>query len=386
MQIPLSCPDITDLERAADRDVLLSPNLALGPRLAEFERKIAAYHDRKHAIAVNSGTSALHLAMLALGVRPGDEVITTSFSFVASTNCILYVDGRPRFADIDPHTWNLDPARLERALGPRTVGVLPVHVFGQPYDMAAVRDFAKRHGLWIVEDACEAIGAYDRHAAAGKAGDISVLAFYPNKQLTTGEGGVLMTDDDRTAALCRSLRNQGRAESDAWLKHERLGFNYRMSDIAAALGLAQLGRIDELLAKRENAARMYRERLADVPWLTLQAEPEGTHRSWFVFVVKLGDDFGRADRDALMAGLREAGVGCSDYFAPIHLQTYVRELLKTDPGDLPVTEQVAARTVALPFFGDLKEWQVEKVCAELITRGEALLAAKKREARENSTR
>lgn len=376
MRIPLSRPDITDLERQAVLDVLATPNLALGPKLREFERRMAAYHDRKHAIAVNSGTSALHLAMLALGLEPGDEVITTPFTFIASTNCILYPGGRPRFVDIDPRTWNIDTEALEAALTPRTVGVLPVHVFGLPCDTAAIDDFASRHGLWVVEDACEAIGAYDRHAVAGKAGDVSVLAFYPNKQITTGEGGLVLTDDDRIAEMCLSLRNQGRSAAGGWLAHERLGYNYRMSDVSAALGIAQLSRIDHILGRRAKAARLYRERLCEVPWLEFQADPEGSTRSWFVFVVALSEDFDRGDRDAVMAELRENGIGCNNYFPPVHLQPFMREKFGFGPGSMPVCESLADRTIALPFFTGLTPFQADTVCGTLIEIGERILALK----------
>ncbi len=373
MQIPLSRPDITDLERDAVNEVLLTSDLALGPKLREFERRMAAYHDRKHAIAVNSGTSALHLAMLALGLERGDEVITTPFTFIASTNCILYPEGRPRYVDIDPENWNLDVGALESALTPRTVGLLPVHVFGVPYDTGAVRDFADRHGLWIVEDACEAIGAWDRRSVVGKNADVSVLAFYPNKQITTGEGGLLMTDDDRIAAHCRSLRNQGRGEGPGWLAHERLGYNYRMSDISAALGIAQLSRIDEILSRRAAVAELYRERLADIPWLSLQAEPESAGRSWFVFVIALSEEFGREDRDRMMDLMRGRGIGCSNYFPPVHLQPFLRERFGFEPGSFPVCESLSERTIALPFFNGLKPRQVDVVCSALRETGEAIL-------------
>lgn len=365
MTIPLSRPDITDLERDAVQQVLRSPNLALGPKLDEFEQAMAAYHDRRHAIAVNSGTSGLHLATLALGVREGVEVLTPSFTFVASTNCILYERGTPRFVDIDPDTWNLDLEAMERALTPRTRGILPVHVFGLPCDMARIRDFAQARDLWVIEDACEAVGAYSRSTVAGKMSDVAVLAFYPNKQLTTGEGGIVLTDDDDLAAVMRSARNQGRAADGGWLSHERLGYNYRMSDIQAALGLAQLSRIDEILAKRAKVARMYDERLRGLDWLEHQAIPEGVSKSWFVYVVKLADEFGQEDRDRILEGLRERGIQCSNYFSPVHLQPFIQERLGCGPGDLPVTERVAERTLALPFYNTLREDQVETVCAAL---------------------
>ena len=365
MKIPLSRPDITDLEREAVMQVLRTPHLALGPKLREFERAMADYHGRRHAVAVNSGTSGLHLAMIALGLEAGQEVITTPFSFVASTNCILYENGTPRFVDIDPDTWNIDITRLDAAVTPRTRGILPVHVFGLPCDMKAIREFAAARDLWVVEDACEAVGAYSRDTLSGSASDIAVLAFYPNKQLTTGEGGMVLTDDDGHAEIMRSVHNQGRSSSDDWLSHERLGYNYRMSDIQAALGLAQLSRIDEIMARRAQVARWYDERLADCDWLSGQAVPDGTRKSWFVYVVKLDASFDRTGRDAILAGLGEREIGCSNYFSPIHLQPFMRERLGTGKGDLPITEDVADRTIALPFFNNLGEAEVDHVCDSL---------------------
>jgi perosamine synthetase len=267
--------------------------------------------------------------------------------------------------DIDPDTWNLDVALLEAAVTPRTRGILPVHVFGLPCDMKAIREFAAAHGLWIVEDACEAVGAYSRDALAGSESDVAVLAFYPNKQLTTGEGGMVLTDDDGLAAAVRSVHNQGRTTDGGWLNHARLGYNYRMSDIHAALGLAQLSRIDEILAKRARVARWYDERLRGRDWLRRQAAPDGARKSWFVYVVELEASFTREERDAVMAGLGERGIGCNSYFSPIHLQPFIRERLGTREGDFPVTERVADRTIALPFFNNLQEGEVAEVCEAL---------------------
>jgi perosamine synthetase len=366
VEIPLSSPDITAADREAVLAVLHTRHLALGPRLREFEQKVAASHGRRHAIAVNSGTAGLHLAVLALGLEAGDEVITTPFSFVASANCILYAGATPRFVDIDPRGWNLDPDRLAEALTPRTRGILPVHVFGVPCDMARLRSFAREHGLWIVEDACEAIGARISGEVVGRQGDLSVLAFYPNKQITTGEGGLILTDDDRLAATCRSLRNQGRGEGGGWLEHERLGYNYRMSDIAAALGTAQLARLDEILQRRAEVARQYLRRLGSCEWLRFQHVPAGGVQSWFVFVVVLADHFGRQDRDALLQGLTARGIGCSNYFPPIHLQPYMRERFDLAPGAFPLCERLSERTLALPFHTNLSEGEIDFVCRTLL--------------------
>ncbi len=366
MDIPLSSPDITAADREAVLAVLGTRHLALGPRLREFEERMAAYHGRRHAIAVSSGTSGLHLAVLALGLAPGDEVVTTPFSFVASANCILYAGARPRFADIDAQTWNLDAGGLAPVLTSRTRGILPVHVFGVPCDLTRMRRFAREHGLWIVEDACEAIGARSGNEAVGRLGDLSVLAFYPNKQITTGEGGVVLTDDDRLAELCRSLRNQGRGENGGWLEHTRLGYNYRMSDIAAALGSAQLARVSDILARREEVARQYLRRLDGCAWLRFQQVPEDCTQSWFVFVVALQEPLERADRDAVLAGLQARGIGCSNYFPPIHLQPYMRERFGYSQGAFPVCERLAERTIALPFHTNLRTEEVEFVCRNLL--------------------
>ncbi len=376
MRIPLSSPDITAAERAAVQAVLETRHLALGPKLREFEQRIAAYHDRRHAIAVNSGTSGLHVALLALGIGPNDEVITTPFSFVASTNCVLYTGATPRFVDIDPQRWNLDARRLEEALTSRTRAILPVHVFGVPCDMQRITAFARKHGLWIVEDACEAIGARMGRRVVGRDADFSVLAFYPNKQITTGEGGVILTNDDRHAELCRSLRNQGRGEGSGWLDHVRLGYNYRMSDIAAALGLAQLQRLDEILEKRADVARHYLRRLAGCEWLRFQQVPGGATQSWFVFVVALRQPLGRIERDALLAHLTERGIGCSNYFPPIHLQPFLRERHGFVPGDLPHCEQLSQRTLALPFHTNLRAEEVDQVCDTLLQLLEPLTRGK----------
>lgn len=380
VDIPLSSPDITAADREAVLAVLRTRHLALGPRLREFEERMAAYHGRRHAIAVSSGTSGLHLAVLALGLAPGDEVVTTPFSFVASANCILYAGAVPRFADIDARTWNLDPGGLAPVLTSRTRGILPVHVFGVPCDLVRMRRFAREHGLWIIEDACEAIGARNDDEVVGRLGDISVLAFYPNKQITTGEGGIVLTDNDRLAELCRSLRNQGRGEGGGWLEHARLGYNYRMSDIAAALGSSQLARLDEILARRAEVARQYLRRLDGCEWLRFQQVPDGCTQSWFVFVVALAGSLEREDRDAVLEGLRARGIGCSNYFPPIHLQPYMRERFGFAPGAFPVCERLAERTIALPFHTNLSVEEVDFVCRNLLE----LLAERARATAERS--
>lgn len=361
MKIPLAQPDLTWLERKAVLDVLESTFLSLGPKVPEFERAMAQYIGVKHAIAVNSGTSGLHLLVRALGVGRNDEVITTPFSFISSANCVLMESARPVFVDIDPETYNIDPAQVEAAITPRTKAILGVDVFGRCAEWDRIEEIARQRELAVIEDSCEAIGAEAFGKMAGSFGDAGCLAFYPNKQITTGEGGMILTDRDDVAALCRSMRNQGRDEGQGWLEHARLGFNYRLSDIHGALGLAQLSRIEELLAKRAAVADLYRERLGHLDTLVLPAAPRQGRLSWFVYVVRLADRFTRADRDRILLALRDNGIGCNKYFAPIHLQPFYVELFSFKPGDFPVTEHICERTIALPFFTTITPDQVAQV-------------------------
>ena len=361
MKIPLAQPDLTWLERKAVLDVLESTFLSLGPKLPEFERAMAKYTGVKHAIAVNSGTSGLHLIVRALGIGRNDEIITTPFSFIASANCALMENARPVFVDIDAETYNIDPDKVEAAITPRTKAILGVDVFGRCAEWDRIEEIARRRGLAVIEDSCEAIGAEVFGKMAGSFGDAGCLAFYPNKQMTTGEGGMILTDRDDVAALCRSMRNQGRDEGQGWLEHARLGFNYRLSDIQCALGLAQLSRIEDLLAKRAAVADLYREQLGRLDSLLLPVVPRQGRLSWFVYVVRLADRFTRADRDRILLTLRDNGIGCNNYFAPIHLQPFYVEQFGFKPGDFPVTEHISERTIALPFFTAMTSDQVAQV-------------------------
>ena len=361
MKIPLAQPDLTWLERKAVLDVVESTFLSLGPKVLEFERAMAQYINVKHAIAVNSGTSGLHLIVRALGIGRNDEVITTPFSFIASANCVLMESARPIFVDIDPETYNIDPNKVEAAITPRTKAILGVDVFGRCAEWDRIGEIAHRRGLAVIEDSCEAIGAEVLGKMAGSFGDAGCLAFYPNKQMTTGEGGMILTNRDDVAALCRSMRNQGRDEGQGWLEHARLGFNYRLSEIHCALGLAQLSRIDDLLAKRAAVAELYREQLSHHDDFFLPVGPRQGRLSWFVYVVRLADRFTRADRDRILLALRENGIGCNSYFAPIHLQPFYIEQFGFKPGDFPVTEHISERTIALPFFTTMTADQVAQV-------------------------
>jgi len=360
--IPLSRPDITDAERAAVAEVVAGGVLSIGPKLLEFEEAFRDFVGSKHAIAVSSGTAALHLALRACGVSSGDEVITTPFSFVASANVALFERAKPVFVDIDPATLNMDASLIEANITPNTHAILPVHVFGEPCAMNDILETAGRYDLAVIEDACEAVGATCGGKKVGTFGDAGTFAFYPNKQMTTGEGGMIVTNDDRIAAYCRSARNQGRNEDMQWLVHERLGYNYRLDEMSAALGLVQVRRIEELLRKRRRVARAYAERLATVTGVeTLRSAP-GNVRSWFVYVVLLPEG---TDRDAVMYRLRAEGVGCRDYFTPIHLQPFYRKMFGYREGDFPVAEAVAARTLALPFHNNLSEDQIDTVVEAL---------------------
>ena len=362
--IPLSSQDITEEEIQAVVSVMRSERLSLGPEIQTFEADLAARAGRKFAVGVNSGTSALHLCVKGLGIGEGDEVITTPFSFVATTNCVLFENATPVLVDIDPESYNMDPAKIEAAITPRTKAILPVEVFGNPAHFDAYEAIAKKHGLYLIEDSCEALGAHLDGRPAGSFGDCGVFAFYPNKQITTGEGGALVTDNEALRDMAASLRNQGRA-TDAWLSHARLGYNYRMSEITAVLGKVQVSRLDEILDKRRRAAALYDAALADVADIHLPPMHDRPTASWFVYVIRLADRFTRADRDAVLAALRAEDIGCNNYFVPIHTQSYVSELLGTTEGDFPLTETLAARTIALPFFANLTESQVARVKAVL---------------------
>lgn len=363
--ISLARPDITQQEIDAVVEVLRTPHLSLGPKLPEFEAKFSRLCGTKHAIACNSGTSALHLVVRAMGIGPGDEVITTPFSFVASANCIIFEGAKPVFADIDEATWCIDPARIEAAITPRTKALIPVDVFGITPDMDTIRRLASNKGLRVIEDSCEAAGARYHGRPAGSLGDAGVFGFYPNKQLTTGEGGMIVTDDDEVAALAKSIRNQGRGDASAWLAHERLGYNFRLSDINCALGCVQVDRLPEILETRARVAALYDAALADEGRLTGQVTTPGCDKSWFVYVVRLSDAYDAAARDGILAGLRDAGIACSNYFSPIHLQPFYREQYGYKPGDFPVCEHLAARTIALPFHAFLTESDVDRVVRKL---------------------
>jgi perosamine synthetase len=353
-------PVIGAAEEQAVLEVLRSGQLSLGPRVPAFEEAFAERVGARHACAVSSGTAGLHLALRAAGVQAGDEVVTSPFSFVASANAPLFEGARPVFADIDPVTLCIDPDAAAAAIGGRTAALLPVHIFGWPADVPAL----ERHGLPIVEDACEALGAFHSDGTpVGGRGHPAVFAFYANKQLTTGEGGMVVLGSAEHKARIDSERNQGRAPDMGWLDHDRLGFNYRLTDIACALGLAQLERLDDMLAARARVAGWYREALAGIEGLTLPcADRGGDVRGWFVFVVQLPES---VDRDATVLALRDLGVQSKPYLPAIHLMSFYRERFGHRPGEFPVCERVAAASLALPFFPAMTESQVARVAEAL---------------------
>ena len=363
--IPLARPNISPSEIEAVTAVLRTPHLSLGPQLPAFERALAEYCGTGDAVACSSGTAALQIVATAMEIGPGDEIVTTPFSFIASANCALSVGATPVFVDIDADTWNIDPERIEAAMTPRTKAILPVDVFGTLAEWDRIEAIARRRGVRVIEDSCEALGSVRSGRRAGSFGDAGVFGFYPNKQLTTGEGGMIVTDDAEIAARCRSIRNQGRDEGAAWLAHARLGFNFRLSDINCALGLAQLRRIEEIIAQRERVYRAYRGRLAEEPRVQLQRDGSDQTVSRFVFVVRLADSYGPADRDRILESMRERGIQCSNYFAPIHLQPFYVERYGYAPGAFPVCEAVAARTIALPFHHELTDSDIDRVCETL---------------------
>ncbi len=384
LPIPMSNPDLTDAERQAVMDVLQTPMLSMGPRIEAFEAAFRTYTGQKHAIGVNSGTAGLHLCVRAADIGLGDLVITTPFSFVASTNVLLFEQATPVFVDVDPRTGNLDVAQVAEAtrdlqqggvaaerwlpgLGApqhgRLRAILGVDVFGQPADWDALRAVAQAAGLALIEDSCEALGAEYKGRRAGSLADSAVFAFYPNKQITTGEGGLIVTDDDAAAGLMRALRNQGRAPGDTWLQHTHLGYNYRMDELSAALGGAQMARLEELLARRQRVADCYQALLGsldgiETPWIA----PETTRVSWFVYVIRLAHGLNRAE---VARRLAERGVPVRPYFLPIHLQPYMVERFGYGPGRYPVTEDLGERGLALPFSGVMTDEQIEAVCHAL---------------------
>ena len=351
--IPLSSPWLDEREEELVADVLRSGRLSLGPTIDRFEEAFADEVGALYAAAVSSGTAGLHLLCIAAGVAPGDEVITSPYSFVASANCAIYEGATPVFADIDPRTLNLSPPAVQAAMTDRTRAVVAVDIYGYPCELDELRALCDARGIALIQDACEALGARYKGRPVGSQGPSAVFAFYPNKQITTGEGGMVTTHSETQWRLLRSLRNQGRADSGGWLEHARLGFNYRIDDVRAAIGIGQLEKLDDILAARAAVAARYSALLSSIPELELPCEDDGGHeRSWFVYVVGLPAD---ADREAVIASLAERGVQTARYLPCIHLQPYMQERFGYRVGLCPVAEEVASRTLALPFHARLAE-------------------------------
>jgi perosamine synthetase len=382
--ISMSSPDLTDAEREAVAAVMRTPNLSMGHEIKDFESAVRELTGSKYAIGVSSGTAGLHLCVRAAGISDGDLVITTPFSFVASSNVLLFERAVPVFVDVDPATGNLDPEQVRQAAlelsqggeaarkwlprsgvkpGAPLKALLPVDVFGQPADIDPIMEIAKKFGLKVIEDSCEALGAEYKGRKAGTLGHYGVFAFYPNKQITTGEGAMIVTNDDQAAALMQALRNQGRSPGDTWLQHTYLGYNYRLDEMSAALGRVQLTRLDEIMEKRQRVANWYAERLAEISYVEVPAIAVETNRmSWFVYVVRFAPGI---DRNAIARQLAEAGIPARPYFLPIHLQPYMIERFGYQPGDFPITEDLGQRGLALPFSGVMTETQVDYVCRSL---------------------
>ncbi len=362
-QIGLSAPYLDAREEELVLEVMRSGRLSLGPSINRFEELVAEAVGAPYAAAVSSGTAGLHLLCHVVGISPGDEVITSPYSFVASANCAIYEGATPVFADIDPQTLNLDPRAVEAAVTPRTRAVVAVDIYGYPCELEELQAICARHDLALIDDACEALGARYRGAPVGSHGASAVFAFYPNKQITTGEGGVVTTHSEDEWRLLTSLRNQGRADGGGWLDHARLGFNYRIDDIRAAIGIGQLEKLETILALRSAVAARYGELLSGVEGLELPLEDDDDHvRSWFVYVVALPEG---ADREAVIAGLADRGVQTARYLPCIHLQSYMRETYGFREGLCPVAERVSSRTLALPFHARLDEGDQDHVAHSL---------------------
>jgi len=370
VKVPLSGPDIIEKDIEAVVSVMKTRFLSIGPKIQEFEKKMCDYIGVKHTVAVNSGTSALHLIIRGLEIGEGDKVLTTPFSFIASSNCILFEKAEPLFVDIDEQTLNLDPDKVEEKLKSlsaeelkKVKAMIVVDAFGQPADWDRFEEIAGKYNLFLIEDSAESLGSEYKGKKCGTFGEAGVFAFYPNKQITTGEGGVLVTNNEELSIAARSMRSQGRGISGEWLDHDRLGYNYRMDELAAALGCSQMERLDEILEKRAKVAEMYNQKFAgmdevQVPYIS----PDVTRMSWFVYVIRLADGI---DREKVMDYLNNEGVQCKPYFTPIHLQPFYVDMFGYKKGDFPITEGISSRTIALPFFTNLQEEQIDYVVNRL---------------------
>ncbi len=361
MQIPLSKPEINEKDIESVDEVLKTPNLSLGPKLREFEDKIREYIGVDFCVAVNSGTSALHLIIKSIGIKNGDEVITTPFSFISSSNCILFEGGKPIFVDIEEETYNINPKLIQEKINKNTKAIVAVDVFGHPSDWDSLICTAKKNDIFLIEDSAEAIGSEYNGKKCGSFGDAGILSFYPNKQITTGEGGVVLTNNENIYKLSKSYRNQGRGEEEKWLEHIRIGYNFRLSDINCALGISQLSRIDEIIKKRERVVNMYNFYLRDIEEIILPKVRENIKMSCFVYVIRLADEFKKNNRDDFIDYLKKNGVECRNYFQSIHLQPFYKEKFGYKYGDYPITEKISDRTISIPFYNNLKEEEIKYI-------------------------
>lgn len=359
--IPIAKPYIDENEINAVVEVLKSGVLSLGPKLVEFEQNFAQFMGMKYAIAVSSGTAGLHLGIKSLGIHEKDEVITSPFSFISSANSILFENAKPVFVDIDEDTLNIDPKKIEAAITPQTKAILPVHIFGQSCDMDLIMGIAKKYNLKILEDACESVGAKYKNKLVGTKGDLSVFAFYPNKQMTTGEGGMIITDNEEIYKTCASLRNQGR-DSMSWLGHNRLGYNYRLNELSCALGIEQLKKLPMILSKRQKVAERYNQNLKHFPEIRLPYISPDNIPSWFVYVIRLNNGL---NRNLVMEKLKEVGVSSKEYLPSIHLQPFYKDKYGFKEGDFPISEKVSNCTIALPFYTSMTFEDIDYVCEKL---------------------
>jgi perosamine synthetase len=365
-KIPLSKPDITDLEKKAVLEVLKTSCLSLGKNYLEFEKIMARFAGVKYAVAVNSGTSGLHLIIKALGIGEGDEVITTPFSFIASSNCILFEKAKPVFIDIDGKTFNIDALKIEEKITPKTKAILAVDVFSQPAEWDELKRIAKKHKLFLIEDSAEALGSEYKGRKCGSFGDTGIFAFYPNKQITTGEGGTILTDSKKIYEACKSMANQGRKnENGKWLEHIMLGYNYRLDEMSCALGITQIKRVREILNKRSRVANLYNKKLKNISELEIPYIKPGNKLSWFVYVVKLSENLAGKKRDKIIQEMAKKGIQCGNYFQAIHLQPFYKKEFGYKNGDFPVAENISERTLALPFYNNLNEEQIDFVVKTL---------------------
>lgn len=361
MKIQIAKPDIDKEDINGVVDVLKSGWLSFGPKYKEFEDNLAKYVGVKYACAVSNGTAALHLGVKALGLKVGDEVITSPFSFVASSNCLLYENVKPVFVDIEEETFNMDPLLIEKAITRKTKAILPIHIFGQSAEMDEIMKIAKKYKLKVLEDACESLGATYKGKMVGTTGDIGTYAFYPNKQMTTGEGGMVVTNSKKIYELCSSMRNQGRSKSNAWLVHERLGYNYRMDEMSASLGITQLKRIDSMIREKRKIITWYNQALKNINDVEIpRIGPSRTH-SWFVYVIRVK----KGKRDELMDELEKAGIQTKPYLPVIHLQPFMKKMFNFKKGNFPVAEKVANETLALPLYIGLKSKDVEYIARNI---------------------